>query len=152
MGPTFCLTRYSRYIKYKKYVQTGHLFIIHRWTVWWNVLIRLLKSLLRRFVMQEQKHWASLLPYLLFSVREVPQSSTGFSPFELLYGRQPRSILDLLRVGWEEHKGSSKNVVKHVLLLRDRLDLVGHLAQDKLRSAQHRQQQHYNKNALIRTF
>ncbi|MGH0185230.1 UNVERIFIED_CONTAM: hypothetical protein FKN15_017326 [Acipenser sinensis] len=111
-----------------------------------------LKAMLRRFVNQEQKHWASLLPYLLFAVREVPQSSTGFSPFELLYGRQPRGILDLLREGWEEHKGSSKNVVQHVLLLRDRLDLVGRLAQDNLRSAQHRQQQHYNQNALIRTF
>ncbi|XP_058888002.1 uncharacterized protein LOC131738165 isoform X1 [Acipenser ruthenus] len=111
-----------------------------------------LKSMLRRFVTQEQKHWASLLPYLLFAVREVPQSSTGFSPFELLYGRQPRGILDLLREGWEEHKGSSKNVVKYVLLLRDRLDLVGRLAQDNLRSAQHRQEQHYNKNARIRTF
>ncbi|MGH0149802.1 UNVERIFIED_CONTAM: hypothetical protein FKN15_016115 [Acipenser sinensis] len=111
-----------------------------------------LKSMLRRFVTQEQKHWASLLPYLLFAVREVPQSSTGFSPFELLYGRQPRGILDLLREGWEEHKGSSKNVVKYVLLLRDRLDLVGRLAQDNLRAAQHRQEQHYNKNARIRTF
>ncbi|XP_058869672.1 uncharacterized protein LOC131720990 [Acipenser ruthenus] len=111
-----------------------------------------LKHMLRRFVSQEQKHWATLLPYLLFAVREVPQSSTGFSPFELLYGRQPRGILDLLREGWEEHKSLSKNVVQHVLLLRDRLDLIGRLAQDNLRSAQHRQQQHYNTNAQIRTF
>ncbi|MBN3271675.1 UN93A protein, partial [Polyodon spathula] len=71
-----------------------------------------LKQMLRRFVNQEQKHWALLLPYLLFAVREVLQSWTGFSPFELLYGRQPHGIRDLLRKEWEEHKVSSKNVVQ----------------------------------------
>ncbi|MGH0117755.1 UNVERIFIED_CONTAM: hypothetical protein FKN15_039051 [Acipenser sinensis] len=110
-----------------------------------------LKQMLRRFVDQEQKHWAKLLPFLMFAVREVPQSSTGFSPFELLYGRQPRGILDLVREGWEGQK-NSKNVVKYVLLLRDRLELVGRLAQENLRNTQQRQRQQYNKNARIRTF
>ena len=32
----------------------------------------------------DQKDWDVYLPYLLFSCREVPSSSTGYSPFELL--------------------------------------------------------------------
>ncbi len=100
----------------------------------------------------EQRHWAKLLPFLMFAVREVPQSSTGFSPFELLYGRQPRGILDLVKEGWEEQTKTSKNIVKYVILLRDRLELVGRLAQENLKLAQHRQEQQYNKQARIRTF
>ena len=33
------------------------------------------------------KDWDKLIPYILFAYREVPQESTGFFPFELLYGR-----------------------------------------------------------------
>lgn len=37
-----------------------------------------------------KEDWDVMLPYLLFAYREVPQASTGFSPFELLYGNQVR--------------------------------------------------------------
>ena len=48
-----------------------------------------LKTMLKKSLGQKgsnAKNWDTLLPYLLFAYREVPQSSTGFSPFELLYG------------------------------------------------------------------
>ncbi len=47
-----------------------------------------LKHMLRKSVGKRGKNAKdcdTLLPYLLFSYREVPQASTGFSPFELLY-------------------------------------------------------------------
>ena len=43
-----------------------------------------LKALLRKATSDIGKDWDKLLPYLLFAYREVPQASTGFSPFELL--------------------------------------------------------------------
>ena len=46
-----------------------------------------LKAILKKAASEEGKDWDRLIPYLLFAYREVPQSSTGFSPFELLYGR-----------------------------------------------------------------
>lgn len=49
---------------------------------------RTLKSMLKKFISSNAKDWDKWLPYLLFAYREVPQASTGFSPFELLYGRQ----------------------------------------------------------------
>ena len=49
---------------------------------WFN---RTLKQMLK--VMEVYgRNWRQLLPFLMFSIREVPQSSTGYSPFELLYG------------------------------------------------------------------
>ena len=44
-----------------------------------------LKQMLQRMCAERQKDWDRYLPALLFAVREVPQDSLGFSPFELLY-------------------------------------------------------------------
>ena len=56
-----------------------------------------LKSLLWKAAVDVGKDWDKLLPYLLFAYQEVLQASTGFSPFELLYGRAVRGPLDILR-------------------------------------------------------
>ncbi|XP_040262454.1 uncharacterized protein LOC120978250, partial [Bufo bufo] len=54
-----------------------------------------LKQMLKSFT-GAYKDWERFLPHLLFAYREVPQESTGFSPFELLYGRRVRGPLDLI--------------------------------------------------------
>ena len=64
-----------------------------------------LKSVLRKFVNKEGRDWDRWLPYVLFAYREVPQSTTGFSP-ELLYGREVRGPLDVLREEWEADQTS----------------------------------------------
>lgn len=45
-----------------------------------------LKSMLKKFVSDTGKDCDKWLSFLLFAYREVPQASTGFSLFELLYG------------------------------------------------------------------
>lgn len=52
-----------------------------------------LKQMLKKLIGEEGKEWNKLIPYVLFAYREVPQSSTGFSPFELIYGRGPLDVL-----------------------------------------------------------
>ena len=46
-----------------------------------------LKSMLKKMCQERPKNWDRYLSAVLFAYREVPQASTGFSPFELLYGR-----------------------------------------------------------------
>ena len=46
-----------------------------------------LKRMLKKVMEVDGKNWDQLLPHVLFAIREVPQASTGFSPFELPYGR-----------------------------------------------------------------
>ena len=76
-----------------------------------------LKSLLRKFVKKEGRDWDMLLPYLLFAYREVPQATTGFSPFKLLYGREVRGPLDVVREEWEAEKKSDQSVLSHILAI-----------------------------------
>ena len=65
--------------------------------------------MLRRMATDEGKAWYKLIPYVLFANREVPQSSTGFSPCELVYGHAVRGPLDVLNKTWESHPCSSKS-------------------------------------------
>ena len=73
-----------------------------------------LKSMLRKTASTEGKDWDRLIPFLLFAYREVPQESTGYSPFELLYGCDVRSPLDILKESWCGEKCSDPNVIAYI--------------------------------------
>uniref|UniRef100_A0A8C5M6R2 Gypsy retrotransposon integrase-like protein 1 n=1 Tax=Leptobrachium leishanense TaxID=445787 RepID=A0A8C5M6R2_9ANUR len=112
----------------------------------------ILKQLLRTFTMSH-KDWERHLPHLLFAYREVPQEATGFSPFELLYGRRVRGPLDLLREHWEgalAEEGTS--AIDYVLEFRDRLQELTALVRDNLQAAQTKQKRWYDRSARDRTF
>ena len=49
---------------------------------------KMLKSMLKKVASEEGQGWDTLLPHILFAYREVPQTATGFSPFELVFGRE----------------------------------------------------------------
>ena len=109
-----------------------------------------LKSMLRKLVSKEGKNWDSLLPYVLFAYREVPQSTTGFSPFELLYGREVRGPLDVLREEWEVSKKSDESVLSHILQVRERLEEMSELVSENVREAQRCQKLWYDQNTRER--
>ena len=113
---------------------------------------RTLKSMLRKFVAANAKDWDQWLPYLLFAYREVPQASTGFSPFELLYGRQVRGPLDLLREAWESPQpAGGSSVVSYVLHMRDKMEELADLVKDNMQHAQQTQTKWYDRRARQRT-
>ena len=56
-----------------------------------------LKQMLRRLCTEQPREWNKLIDPLLFAYREVPIESTGFSPFELLYGRSERGPMKILK-------------------------------------------------------
>ena len=110
-----------------------------------------LKDMLRKTAQEDGKDWDKLLPYLLFAYREVPQSSTGFSPFELLYGWDVRGPLDVVKEQWETNPIGEESVVSHVLLMRERLEQMCTLVQGNLQEAQGRQKTWFDRKARERT-
>ncbi len=95
-----------------------------------------LKAMLTRAATEEGRDWDKLIPYLLFAYREVPQASTGFSPFELLYGRAVRGPLDILKEMWEASSRSNELVVSYVLTIQERLARMSELARENLSQRQ----------------
>ena len=106
-----------------------------------------LKSLLRKFVKGEGKDWDLMLPYLLFAYREVPQESTGFLPFELMFGRDIRGPLDVLKEEWIVGQRSNQSVVSHILSIHEKLEAMYELARIHLEEAQRQQKHWYDKKA-----
>nr|XP_054594838.1 uncharacterized protein LOC129162695 [Nothobranchius furzeri] len=113
---------------------------------------RTLKSMLKKFISINGKDWDKWLPYLLFAYREVPQASTGFSPFELLYGRQLRGPLDILQESWVGPRGEPTNVVSHVLKMREKMEEATNLVRNQLERVQQQQQTWYDKTDRQRVF
>lgn len=60
----------------------------------------------------------------MIAIRETPQVLMGFLSFELLYGCQPWGIWDIMKEGQKDQVGSSRNPVKHVLQLREQLNII----------------------------
>ncbi|XP_064103272.1 uncharacterized protein LOC135213224 [Macrobrachium nipponense] len=63
-------------------------------------------------------------------MREIPSDTTGFSPFEILYGRQVRGPLTILKELWTNSEMSAKetDLYSFVLELREKLSDVSDLA------------------------
>ncbi len=113
---------------------------------------RTLKSMVRKFVKEDAKNWDKWLEPLLFAVREVPQASTGFSPFKLLYGHQPRGVLDVIKASWEEVPSNSRSEIQYVMDLRAKLHTLGRLSMENLLQAQDKQRRLYNRGTQLQQF
>ncbi|KAL5018852.1 hypothetical protein ScPMuIL_004574 [Solemya velum] len=109
-----------------------------------------LKKILRWYAQKEPQNWDKHLPYVLFAYREVPQATTGFSPFELLYGRQVRGPLALLREEWEEPTDSSTSVLSYILEVRERLSTMSEMAKIRAEDEKQKQKFYYDRKARSR--
>lgn len=94
--------------------------------------------MLPKFVTDKRDDLDQWLPYLLFTYREVPQTSTGFSPFELLYGREVWGLLMLLKdmCGGEQDCVSPTNIGDYVVQMHEKLEAMNTLAQEHMTVAQ----------------
>ncbi|XP_068673121.1 uncharacterized protein [Montipora foliosa] len=78
----------------------------------------------------------------------VPHESTGFSPFELLYGRAVRGPMAILKQLWtkEVDKPEVKNNYQYVFELREKL------AHSELEKAQQKGKHYYDRKSRVRKF
>ena len=109
-----------------------------------------LKSMLRKFVSRSQKNWDEYLPYLLFAYREVPQESTGFSPFELLYGRRVRGPLDILKESWTGEAQEETPIAQYIAKMRTNLKEMADIVDVNAKAAQRRQKVIYDRRTRPR--
>ena len=72
------------------------------------------------------------------------------SSFELLYGREVRGQLDVLREEWEVSTKSDHSVLSHIMLVRERSEEMSELVRENLKEAQKPQKKWYDQNATER--
>ncbi|KAF7834890.1 putative gag-pol polyprotein [Senna tora] len=61
-----------------------------------EVVNRTLTTLLRAIIQKNLKNWVNCLPHIEFAYNRAVHSSTSFSPFEIVYGFNPLTPLDML--------------------------------------------------------
>ena len=113
-----------------------------------------LKQMLKRMCAENPRDWDRYITPLLFAVRDAPQESMGFSPFELLYGRRVRGPLDILRELWtgEDETSETKSTYHYILDLRNRIDETCRNAHAQLQKSSERYAKYYNQKARHREF
>ena len=144
-----CMQEVSRLLSIKGLTSTPYHPICNGLVERWNGT---LKSMLRRLCQDQPKQCARLINPVLFAYREVPQESTGFSPFQLLYGRSVRGPGTILKELWtkEVNIPEVKSSYEYVTELRERLEDSLKLAQEELEKSQKRYKRHYDRKAKPR--
>ena len=115
---------------------------------------RSLGNLLRANV-QEFKNWDVCLPKIKFEFNSSVNRSTGFAPFQVLYGFLPRGPLDILPV--DVPNKSSKKIEDRVADLREvhatvKANLEQNYAKYKAKADQTRRQQTFEVGDLVWVF
>jgi len=83
-----------------------------------------LKGMLKKLCSERPKDWDRYLESVLFAYREVKQDSTGFSPFELLYGRTVRGPMAILRELWTKARSSNEVLSCPLTILDPRVGCI----------------------------
>ena len=96
---------------------------------------------------EEGRNWDRMLPFVLFSYREVPHTSTGFSPFELIYGRDVRGPLEVLKEAWTGSTQEDSDILTYVTRVYQRIATAKELVEQNLKLAQKKQKKWYDKRA-----
>ena len=112
-----------------------------------------LKKMLKRLCIEQPQQWHKFINPLLFAYREVEHKGTGFSPFYLMYGRDVRGPMQILRESLEgkvPQDEETQTAYKYVLELQERLQQTYSIAQEELRKAGISSADYIGKKARLR--
>jgi hypothetical protein len=90
---------------------------------------QIIEDMLRAYVAKKPTKWEQYLPLLEFAYNSSRHTSTGYSPFMLMYGFQPRAPIDVTFN--RDEFDSTQN------FLRDMQEML-HIARDNIKTAQDR--------------
>ena len=103
--------------------------------------------MLRKVVNEDENNWDKFIPYVLYAYGDVPHASTGFSPFELVDGRDLRGPVDVLKDEWTNAEDQEDDVLNYVQRVYDRLEAAKDLVQTNMEKAQEKQRIWYDQKA-----
>ncbi|GFX73188.1 retrovirus-related Pol polyprotein from transposon 297 [Trichonephila clavipes] len=113
---------------------------------------RTLKRLLRVLCLEAGSKWDKHLPSILLALRTVSHESTGYTPSELVYGKNLRTPETLVMEHWMEPEEEGDLVTEYMFKLINRLKRCQEVAINKMEEMQVKRKTWYDKNAVKREF
>ncbi|GBN66027.1 Retrovirus-related Pol polyprotein from transposon 412, partial [Araneus ventricosus] len=113
---------------------------------------RTVKRLLKVICLENARDWEKNLPAALLALRTVDHDTTGFSPSELVHGRNLRTPERLLFEKWAEPEEENSLVTEYVFELLNRFQKYKELAMEKASAEQIKRKTWYDKKAISREF
>ncbi len=96
-----------------------------------------LKTMLRMYVNEDQDNWDEMLPLVTYSYNMGMRSSTGYTPYELVFGHQPHLPIDLLLIPRQDEMSESPELVQklaaHLKKIQNVAKSVNKMAQTKMK-------------------
>ena len=116
-----------------------------------------LKRLLRKLTQDPKAEWDKCLPYILWAYHGTIHNTTGFSPYELLFGREMKMPLDQMVRYWKgkgkgKEKENESGVTEYIQTLRANMQIIRDLAYEKEVEEKVKQKHNYDLKTKNRTF
>ncbi|GFY04988.1 retrovirus-related Pol polyprotein from transposon 412 [Trichonephila clavipes] len=113
---------------------------------------RTIKRVIKALCVESGEDWEGVLLLALFSLRTVAHESTGFSPTELVMGKNLRTPQTLVYEEWMEEGNTSQSVVEYILQLNNRLKRCQDIAITRMKECQLKRKTWYDRDVLERKF
>ncbi|XP_056022859.1 uncharacterized protein LOC130055173 [Ostrea edulis] len=95
---------------------------------------------------KEKQDWKKYISSLVHAYNCTKHESTGYSPFELMFGRKPRLPIDLT-FGLPEEHNTKESYSEFITELRDRIKETFELVKNTAESSRHKQKMNFDKKA-----
>ena len=96
--------------------------------------------------------WVGQVPFAMFALRSAPNRDSLYSPFELVYGRQVRTPLDILHQGWVELEFEELNTSEWAEWLVDRLQCWHEVMRQRSEVASKKRKKAFDRKSVLRLF
>lgn len=111
------------------------------------------KSMLRKYCVENERHWDEGIPLVLFAAREAIQESLGLSPADLMFSHTSCGPLKSLHDQFLSLNASpTTNLLDYVSQFRERLHQANALAKEALSDSQSVMKRQYDRSAVPRRF
>ena len=106
------------------------------------------KNLLELYCVETGSEWDQGIDLLMFAVRDADNESLGFSPFKLLYGRDIRGPLQLLKDVWLDENKEYENRSDYMTKFIENLKKIRSFASKNLKLSQESRSHYFNFKAV----
>ena len=112
-----------------------------------------LKRLLRKITQNPKVEWDECLPYVLWAYRGTVHKTTGFSPYQMSYGRPMRMPPDQMVRYWRGKEEQGQNTtIEFVETLKANIQVVRDLAYEKEIKEKESQKFSHDRKSVVRNF